>query len=149
MLDITAYGEAAGQGSKKFAGFCNGRALLVETSNKKLRPWNRAIYNAALSAMEGDPVEKGIKGACSVQLFITVKKPKSAPKRRVIYPAVKPDIDKMCRAVMDALKRSGAIEDDSRVVTLFAVKLYPLEGTYALDRPGAFIRISSYPGASL
>jgi Holliday junction resolvase RusA-like endonuclease len=47
------------------------------------------------------------------------------PKRAITLPTVKPDIDKLCRAILDALTDSGAIfDDDSQVVQLVASKNY-------------------------
>jgi Holliday junction resolvase RusA-like endonuclease len=37
---------------------------------------------------------------------------------------VRPDIDKLCRAVLDAITMSGVIHDDAQVVSLFAHKFY-------------------------
>ena len=44
----------------------------------------------------------------------------SAPR----YPGRKPDIDKLTRAVLDALVAGGGIRDDARVVRLHADKTY-------------------------
>jgi Holliday junction resolvase RusA-like endonuclease len=43
-------------------------------------------------------------------------------------PAVKPDIDKLCRAILDGLQDGGLLAEDSRVVTLTATKRYPNPG---------------------
>jgi Holliday junction resolvase RusA-like endonuclease len=56
-----------------------------------------------------------------------VPRPKSAPKR-VLWPATRPDLDKLCRHAADAL--SGLIyTDDARVVELIASK------TFAIGEP--------------
>jgi Holliday junction resolvase RusA-like endonuclease len=52
----------------------------------------------------------------------------SAPK----FVAVKPDVDKLIRAVLDALTDAGVFRDDSRVVQVSATKIYA-------DKPGALI----------
>jgi Holliday junction resolvase RusA-like endonuclease len=46
-----------------------------------------------------------------------------------LHPATRPDVDKLIRAVLDALTMSGAIKDDGRVVTLAAVKTYGAAGS--------------------
>jgi Holliday junction resolvase RusA-like endonuclease len=41
-----------------------------------------------------------------------------------IRPAVKPDIDNLVKAILDALNGGIAYEDDKQIVELTAVKLY-------------------------
>jgi Holliday junction resolvase RusA-like endonuclease len=53
------------------------------------------------------------------------------PKRRreSLWASGRPDLDKLCRAVLDALQKSGWLVDDSRVVSLEATKsLRPVPG---------------------
>ena len=47
-------------------------------------------------------------------------------------PAVKPDADKLCRALGDAMTTSGLIKDDARITTWHARKRYS-------DQPGIAI----------
>lgn len=69
----------------------------------------------------------------TVDVDFTLSKPKSKPKWK-LYPDVKPDLDKLVRAVFDSL--SGIIwKDDSLVCELSASKIYG-------DNPGADIYIS-------
>lgn len=55
------------------------------------------------------------------------------------YPTGRPDLDKLCRAVLDALTDAGALGNDARVVGLAAEKTYPGGAADALDGPGAVI----------
>jgi Holliday junction resolvase RusA-like endonuclease len=73
----------------------------------------------------------------------TVRKPASAPKRRVTWPTTRDsgDIDKLLRSTFDALTTAGAIADDSRIVEITARKVFPGEGLDALETPGAVIRV--------
>lgn len=146
MLEIRVYGNPAPQGSKRFMGIRGGKGILVESS-KAVKPWRQAVTFAAVASMESAGLNArhsgaAITGAVSLDLVFTMPKPKSAPKRTVTMPDKKPDIDKLCRATMDALTDSGAIEDDARVVRLHALKVFPGEGTDSLPVPGVFIRIS-------
>jgi Holliday junction resolvase RusA-like endonuclease len=43
-------------------------------------------------------------------MVFTLKKPRSAPKRRPSWPDRRPDIDKLLRSTFDALVSAGAIE---------------------------------------
>lgn len=147
MLEIKVYGNPAPQGSKKFVGMRGGHGVLAEMS-KKLKPWRDCVYHAARQAM-GDNVQNGIRGPIFLEVYFTLPKPKSAPKTKITYPSTRPDCSKLVRSTEDALTRAGAYEDDGRIVETNSGKRYPNEGRYALDRPGAFIRISSYPKEGL
>jgi Holliday junction resolvase RusA-like endonuclease len=132
----------APQGSKRHVG----RGRLIEQS-KRVTPWRVAVDTAAKQAMNarwlaGDGEEE-LSGPLSVEVAFTVRKPASAPKRRVTWPITRDsgDIDKLLRSTLDALTTSGAIADDSMVVEVIARKMHPGEGLDALDAPGAVIRI--------
>lgn len=144
-MTITVIGTPGPQGSKRHVG--NG--VMIESS-KKVKPWREAVVWAAREAMARVdhmpnvlPSDDTIHGPVIVSLTFTMPKPKSAPKKRVTYPDRKPDIDKCCRSTLDALVTAGAIEDDARVISLFARKVFPSEGADALDVPGAVIRIEA------
>ena len=113
---ITVYGMPAPQGSKSFKGMRGGHAILVESS-KKVKPWRDSVAWAA--------VESGEKyaGPVAVSIDFYLPRPTSTPKR-VTVPAKKPDIDKLIRSTLDALVTAGVIEDDARVVTISAAKLF-------------------------
>lgn len=144
MLIITAHGLPQPQGSSK-AFIPKGWTRAVITSdNKKLKPWRYIVSTAAIETMGG--AGRGVMGPVAVDMYFTMPKPKSAPKNRVTFPDKKPDIDKLCRSTLDALKDAGAIEDDARVVCLVARKVFPGDSDGLLV-PGVFIRISAYRGA--
>lgn len=136
-LEIIVYGQPGPQGSKKFVGLTKqGRGLLVESS-KVVKPWRQAVVAAARAVHCG-----GIAGPLEVEMVFTLRKPKSAPKRRRTYPDRKPDLSKLIRSTEDALTDAGAWEDDARVVSCKAMKVFPGEHEDALDVPGVRIRIS-------
>jgi Holliday junction resolvase RusA-like endonuclease len=134
---ITVHGMPAPQGSKRFVGTSKktGRGLMVESS-ARVKPWREATKWAAL---ENGSV---ISGAVAIEMVFTMPKPKSAPKGRVTFPDRKPDIDKLCRSTLDALVSAGTIEDDARVVSMYARKVFPMEHAKALKVPGAVISIA-------
>lgn len=102
---FTALGEPAPQGSMR--GFVvNGRAI-VTADNKRTKPWRQAIIDSA-------PDGPLLHGPVAVYCVFTMPRPKSAPKRETI-PSKKPDLDKLTRAALDAVKDAGLIEDDARV----------------------------------
>lgn len=127
---ITVIGEPAPQGSKRHVG----KGVMIESS-KKVKPWRESVVWAAREA--GARVE----GPVEMRIVFTVRKPKGAPKNKRTWPDRKPDLDKLQRSTLDALVTAGAIEDDARVIRINAAKVFPMEGTDALDVPGAVIEI--------
>jgi crossover junction endodeoxyribonuclease RusA len=112
-VSFTVPGRPAPQGSKRHVG----RGIMVESS-KELGPWRERVALCAHSAMCGRSL---LDGAVRVRLDLTLPRPKSAPKRST-PPAVKrPDVDKLARAILDAI--TGIIvRDDSQIVDLHATK---------------------------
>ena len=148
VLTFALHGLPISQGSKSFKGISrSGRAIMVESS-KALKPWRNQIQAAirlAVSMRTGasPPLDGGfpLLGPLAVELVFTMRKPVGAPKTRRTWPVVYPDIDKLCRAVLDEGKRTdtdkpGLWHDDSQVVDLHAWKVYPLETPRALRQPG-------------
>ena len=118
-------GRPAPQGSKKSVG----RGRFVEAS-KYLPAWRAAVVSAARLAYSGEP----INAPCRLRVIVFLDKPKK-PKFDVA-PAVMPDVDKLARAIGDALKIAGLIEDDQLIVSLEIDKMW------AIDKPqGAWISI--------
>ena len=104
------------QGSKRHVG--GGR--LVESS-KGLKSWRPAVTVAATVAMGGRAPFEG-----PVQCDVTFWMP--APKRLTRrFPTVRPDIDKLERAIYDAM--SGVVYvDDSQIIRHVVRKLYGSPG---------------------
>jgi len=120
-LAVRVNGIPAPQGSKRHVG--GGR--MVESS-KAVGPWREAVRAETQRQYNGAPLD----GPVWVQLAFILPRPRghygvrglrpSAPR----YPDRKPDIDKLTRAVLDALVAGGGIRDDARVVRLHADKTY-------------------------
>jgi crossover junction endodeoxyribonuclease RusA len=114
------------QGSKRIVRSKRGKTLMLE-DNTKTAPWRDSVRWAAMSAMR----EKGIRQLLAGPLYVTVvfifprpKKPKHPD-----YVVVKPDVDKLLRALFDGLT-SAVWVDDNLVVMVKASKDYardPLE----------------------
>jgi crossover junction endodeoxyribonuclease RusA len=64
-------------------------------------------------------------GPVIVRLRFVMPRPKSAPKTRRIWPAKRPDIDKLARSCLDSITDAGLWKDDGQVVELHAAKDYP------------------------
>ncbi len=142
-MTVTVYGEPAPQGSKRaFVIKGTNRAVVTEVSNK-VKPWRIAVEQAVILAYppgtRKDPIL--VRGAVSVVIDFVLPKPKSAKKDA--KPAVSPDIDKLARSTLDALKTSGVFEDDGRVVDLAVSKRYPSDNPEGMPVPGARIFVDT------
>lgn len=124
-------GNPAPQGSKRHVG----RGVMLESS-KRLAPWRSNVRSACLDAA-GKPLAF-FDGAVYVELLFVLKRPVSTPKSRTPVAIKKPDIDKLARAILDAIGSAGVWRDDSQVVALSAYKRIAM-----LDEtPGCRIKIA-------
>lgn len=113
-------GRPVPQGSLKFI---NGRAIHVRANDLAL--WRADIANTARNAQ----ITKAQEGV-EIHLTFIFKKPKTVTR---IEPHLRPDIDKLARAVLDGLT-GVAYDDDQQVVKLIAIKEYG-------DTEGVWIRV--------
>ncbi len=115
MISVFIPGLAAAQGSKRHLG--NG--ILVEQS-KKVKPW-RSDVRSALIGNDGKPMAR-FEGPVRLAIEFVMKRPAGTPKRST-PPAVKrPDLDKLQRAIFDAVSSAGVWRDDSQVIDVHARK---------------------------
>jgi Holliday junction resolvase RusA-like endonuclease len=126
-----AVGVPVQQGSKSARVFA-GRAQLFDQNAKALHPWRRLVRSAAEAALLLDP--QHFEGPVEVELRFEMPRPKTVKRR---WPSVKPDLDKLTRAVLDSLTDAGVWGDDAQVVRLQAEK------TYARELPGVTVHVRS------
>lgn len=110
-VSVFVAGSPAPQGSKKYLG--NG--IMVESS-KAVKPW-RVDVAWAVRAHFPTPLD----GAVRLELEFVMPRPKSAPKKSTPAAVKRPDLDKLARAVLDAIT-GVVVADDSQVVELVASK---------------------------
>ena len=124
MIRFTVYGVPVSQGNKTpftFRDKNSGkvRASMSERNNKGLEAWR---HDVSMIAQQHRP-DKPYDGPVAVTLRFFFIRPKSVSEKKRPLPIVKPDIDKITRAIFDALK--GKIyTDDSRVCDLITSKRY-------------------------
>lgn len=131
-------GEPVPQGSKQ-AYVVKGRAVVTERGRATLGPWRAQIAAVALEHLS-EPLE----GPVSVCLAFTFGRPKKhyrtgrhAGELLSTAPSLhttRPDVDKLARAVLDALT-GIAFRDDGQVAELSARKTFG-------GRPGVRITIA-------
>lgn len=126
MQPFFVKGKPVPQGSLKFI---QGRPIHVRAND--LAVWRADISrNATLAGY------KNSQYACCVKIDFIFEKPKSV--KRTLH-TIRPDLDKLVRAVLDGLTGAAFI-DDSQVIECFATKRYGKEA-------GAWIRIQYYENA--
>ena len=139
MLTIRVIGTPGPQGSKRFLGHAkSGRGILVESS-KKVRPWREAVKYAALEVMAAEQRGGPIVGPVWVTMVFTLARPKSA--KTGARPDKRPDLSKLVRSTEDALTEAGVWEDDARVISCHARKVFPCDGPDSMSVPGCIVRI--------
>jgi Holliday junction resolvase RusA-like endonuclease len=111
-------GTPVQQGSKSgFSRMGSTSVQMTDQNAKNLKPWRHTIATHA---------DRGVTFDRPVHVEATFVMPK--PKRpRWTTPAVKPDIDKLTRALLDGLTDGGLIADDARVVSLLVKEEYAEE----------------------
>lgn len=133
-------GEPITEGSTR--AFASGqRVVVTHDRGRELDAWRIKVAKAAQEAAREAGWEPRHDGPVVVTATFLLPRPKSAPKTR-IRPHVKPDLDKLQRAVGDALspyKRPGVLRDDSRIVEWHSSKQYACVPTMV----GAIITIST------
>lgn len=145
-IGIRVHGIPIPQGSK----VANFHAPGVRDSNdKKLRPWRKTVRAQAEDVVRHHDT---LTGPVKVWVRFTFTRPPShyrtgrnaylvrdaAPR----FPGrLHGDIDKLVRAIFDALTDAAVWADDTQVVDVRARKFYAGEDEYALDRAGVDVVI--------
>jgi Holliday junction resolvase RusA-like endonuclease len=120
--------EPIPQGS--MSGVCTTRTdgspvTILKADNKRTHAFRNQVGFAALEARAAAGIHGVFAGAglpVRVAITFAFERPRSAPASR-IRPTVKPDVDKLARACMDAL--TGVLyEDDGQVVDCELHKIY-------------------------
>lgn len=121
MIDFRVIGQPIPQGSMKVI-----RGNIIHSQGSALAAWRSSI---ALAARKQNAFPT--REAVTMTMDFTVAKPRTVKRD---YPTVPPDLDKLVRAVLDALTAICYV-DDSQVVELYAKKTYGIT-------PGVRIQIA-------
>lgn len=142
MLTFHVPGKPVPQGSKRWLP--NG--AMIE-ANPNLRPWRQAVTLYAVSELRKHGISEPLDEPVLLSCEFTFARPKAhygtgknsgrlKPNAPLFMPSV-PDVDKLVRAVQDALTDARVWRDDAQVVTLQANKRYD-------EQAGATITVYSY-----
>jgi crossover junction endodeoxyribonuclease RusA len=117
MLIFVA-GEPKPQGSKN--AYKRGTKIVLVEANKQLPEWRRRLVEA-FKPFKGLDASPGYENGVTVSVEFYLKRPGTVKRQNH---TVKPDLDKLLRAVGDALTIAGVIRDDSTIVAWQASKRY-------------------------
>jgi Holliday junction resolvase RusA-like endonuclease len=118
-MTFTVYGKTATKGSTR--SFVRRGHVVTLADNRNLGAWTQAAKWAARQAGASITLKpRAVKVLVTFQFVL----PKSVKARA--HHTVKPDLDKLLRAVLDALT-GIAYEDDAQVVTAVAMKVYGVD----------------------
>lgn len=128
VITFTAPGDPIPQGSK--SAFVRGKRAVMIEANPRLKTWRQIV---TLYARRHAGKFTGHR-ALHVTYVFYLTKPKSVLRW---LPWVKPDLDKLIRAVNDSISNAGVWDDDSRVTAITSRKRYADDA----NPPGAIITI--------
>lgn len=112
-------GEPIPQGSLR------RRGRWLTSDNPRLATWRRTV---ALVSYQVRRQRVALAGPVRLQVAFVLPRPRLVPAHRLDRPCVKPDLDKLLRAVGDALT-GVLLQDDGQIVALAATKHYADELT--------------------
>lgn len=125
-VSLEVLGLPAPQGSKR--GFVRGgRAVLVEGGSARggaaVASWREAVRAESQRYCGAHTGFTPFEHAIVVEVWFYMPRPPSVPVKRRAHPEVKPDVDKLARATLDAMSKV-LYRDDALVCDLLARKRY-------------------------
>lgn len=110
-----------------------GKRIVMVEASKGLPLWRAQVVEAARQAIAETNFET-IDGPCILEAHFFLERPKTVKRT---HPHTMPDLDKLLRAIGDALTIAGAFADDSRIIQIMATKNYS-----DLNEPGVMIKLT-------
>lgn len=122
MSGVTFFvaGTPIPQGSKSgFSPKGSTRVTLVDANKTVLKPWRAEVTRIARAAWLDRPQLEGV--AVEVEAVFVFQRPATVRRSR---PSVKPDLDKLVRAVFDGVTDARLWKDDGQATRLVTEKCY-------------------------
>jgi crossover junction endodeoxyribonuclease RusA len=122
-LSFTVFGVPQPQGST-WAFIPKGwDRPVITTDNAKMKPWRQQVATMALATMNEHQVQMTPRSIpISIALTFVFQKPQSE-RKATLHKTTKPDLDKLLRAVLDALT-GICYTDDSQVTECRVAKIF-------------------------
>jgi len=129
-ISFHAPGVPAPQGSKRVF-----RGRVVEQS-KRVKPWRDVVTQCAAIAADAEGLLGPLTPPYAVDLWFHIPKPRTTRATHPVAPTIG-DLDKLVRSSLDALTKSGLIQDDRFIIRISTAKAWA-----GVDGPGAIIRVT-------
>ena len=114
------------------------KTVTTHQNQSALNAWRNRVATEAQNVLMVQDWTSDRSSAYTLHVDFVLPRPPSVPVHRRLRPTVKPDIDKLVRAINDAL--TGILfPDDCQVVSIQMTKEYEGE-----RRPGAYLRVCRY-----
>ena len=139
FLQVTVEGKPLPQGSK--VAFLRGKKIVMKESAEGLKEWRDHVASTVSTHMQYRGLECLEKTPMSVKLAFAMPRTKSMKPIDGLEMVQRPDIDKLERAILDALT-GVAFKDDSQVCDLHAVKRRCAPG----EPPNVFVQVEPVKG---
>lgn len=139
-VGFRVYGIPVQQGSKRPGqNQKTGKLFVREETGERLKSWRATVTEAALQARQAGNLNT-MTGPIRLHIDFFMPRPASVSPKKRPMPTVAPDLDKLIRAVGDALKDAGVYKDDCLICSVKAVKHYASDDLHG--SPGAWIVVS-------
>lgn len=143
-IEFHVLGEPSPEGSTRAFYIPKlNKTVTTHQNQSALDAWRNRVATEAQNVLLEREWLSDNASSYSVAVLFVLPRPPSVPRHRRIMPTVKPDIDKLLRAINDAL--TGILwPDDCQVVSAYARKEYADSDTLNRDgprAPGAYIHV--------
>lgn len=116
----------------------------ISTGGKHLQAWrNKVTAQAIKTRYEHGPLKCPVAVTVQFRFPMPDNRTRAEKTAGTIPKAVRPDLDKLCRAVGDSLQAGGLIYDDSNIVEWHATKVEVFDAW-----TGAAITVTALGGAT-
>ena len=136
MVSAWVPGVAVPQGSMKHVG----RGIMRHSNASGIVLYRAQVGAAVTKAVDDAGVLLPLEGPLTLDATFVLARPKSAPRKRV-WPDRRPALDKMVRALGDALTEAGLWLDDAQVVQVNASKIYVGSPEDSYGVPGTWFAV--------
>ena len=108
----------------------------MRESSQRVKPGRDVVTQCAAVAADDEHILGSLEPPYAVEMWFYIARPRTTRATHPVAPTIG-DLDKLTRAVGDALTKSGLIVDDRFIIRLTAEKQWA-----GSDGPGAVIRVS-------
>lgn len=147
ILAFTVYGVAQPKGNHRALALKGMKFPIITETNRNVKSWQQLVAEGANQALLQLPAAERrlLEHAVRLTIAFYLPRPKKHAKRGVFVPhCVAPDIDKLERAILDALSQV-VYADDKQVTEVIKGKYYA-----AVDEPAHVdVRVEPAPGQRL